>query len=480
MVGRLGERLLTRYALSRHLLVTSYDPNTHSVKGTFQPDLVPSGWIPIGTGGASRSGISHVTGPGIGDLAVIHATENDPEAAHVGGWLHNDIDQPPKAQSGQHIIQHNPTGVNQLIHDLGHFISSPKLASGVLSQTITHFAQDLLGDASAKISHTADNGISHTANGGNISHKATTGGISQSSQSGNSQTDATQHTVNVGGGSGTAHTPENIIKNAIKNVLIQTASAAGIPGPGGLTIANALKVAGVPLPVAGPLAAAMNTVMSSVLSGGAAAIFTNPMAAAGGILSAAAGAAATSLTSALGGAASSMVSALTGGSGLTSAVTSLAAGAASMAGVTAPTGGNFGLSDVLTHIDNASSFFGSSPPSSVDPAVVMAPLTSSPMLSTHTNTINALVASVIAGTTSVASGTAQVTAIASQVAGLVPAANAAISTLQTAAPTLSNALGVASATVSQNPNMASLGDTLSAANPTLASLAAGAAAIIAP
>lgn len=202
-VGRLGERLLTRYALSRHLLVTSYDPNTHSVKGDFQPDQIPSGWIPIGTAGASIGGISHVTGPSIGDLAIVHATENDPEAAHVGGWLHNDIDQPPMAKSGQHIIQHNPTKVQQLIHALGHFISAPKLASSVLSQTITHFAQDLLGDATAKISHTADNDITHTSNKGNITHTATMGNITHSAPQGNIVHSAPNGTISLNSHGGT-------------------------------------------------------------------------------------------------------------------------------------------------------------------------------------------------------------------------------------------------------------------------------------
>ena len=171
-------RFLLRWARVKHGEVTSYDPNTNSVKVTLQPEGIPSGWLPIMTVGASTKGISVQNGPSVGDLALIHHAEGDPEAAHVFGFLHSNVNRPPGAQSGQHIVKHNPTGVQRLLSELGHFISAPKLASSVISQTITHFAQDLIGDESAKILHTADNGIAHTANKGDIVHTAKKGSIS--------------------------------------------------------------------------------------------------------------------------------------------------------------------------------------------------------------------------------------------------------------------------------------------------------------
>ena len=212
----------------RHLLVTSYDPSTHSIKGTFEPEGIPSGWLPLGTLGASLRGISQQVGPmpgseasGIlGDLALVLYAEGDPEAAHVLGFLHNDVDRPPGAQAGQHIIQHNPTKVQQLIHALGHFISAPKLASSVISQTITHFAQDLLGNSTANISHTADDNISHTANTGNITHTASQGNITHSATNGTIT--HTAQSISQSSGSG------NIAQTSSSGNIVQTASNGNI------------------------------------------------------------------------------------------------------------------------------------------------------------------------------------------------------------------------------------------------------------
>ena len=299
-------------------------------------------------------------------------------------------------------------------------------------------------------------------------------------QNGLTSASTVKHLIVVANSTGTLHGPQNIIKNAIQNVLIQTVTAAGVPPPGQLTIANRKLVATMPLPVSGSLAGAMSSIMSSVLSGGSSAIFTNPTAAANTILSSAASSGAAALTSALGGSAATMVAAMTGGSGLTSALSSLTTGTNSMAGVTTPSGGNFGLSDVISHLENATAFFGATPPASVAPATVLAPLQAAPMLSQSEASLSALVQSVINGVVSVASGTAQVQSMTTQISALLPAANAAISTLQTAAPVLKNALAVATATLSQDPNLASLGNALAAASPPLASLAAGALAIITP
>ena len=101
---------MNRFARDRHVLVTSYDPKTNSIKGMFQPENIPSGWIPNMVPGASVSGISVQVGPSIGDLAVVSHTEGDPEAAYVKGYKHNDIDQPPGAPSGSMVIKHNPSG----------------------------------------------------------------------------------------------------------------------------------------------------------------------------------------------------------------------------------------------------------------------------------------------------------------------------------------------------------------------------------
>lgn len=144
LARREAQRAVQRYARNRHLLVTSYNPTTHAVKGTFMPDGVQSGWIPIKTQGASANGISHVTGPSVGDLAVVHHSEDDPEAAHVTGWLHSDVDQAPNAPSGTHVIKHNPSGVTFTLNGSG-------VAIAAAGQLVTINAANVSVNASGNV-----------------------------------------------------------------------------------------------------------------------------------------------------------------------------------------------------------------------------------------------------------------------------------------------------------------------------------------
>ena len=103
-------RYVNRFARQRFLIVTSYNPNDHTVKGNFMPDQTESGWIPIRVSGASQGGISRATGPSIGDQAIVHHAEEDSEVGHVSGWIHNDVDRPPNVPSGTDYVGHNPSG----------------------------------------------------------------------------------------------------------------------------------------------------------------------------------------------------------------------------------------------------------------------------------------------------------------------------------------------------------------------------------
>ena len=109
-------QFVKRFARQRFGIVTSYDPNTHSVKVNFMPDETLSGWIPIKCHGASSNGMSHVTGPSIGDQAIVHHAEEDSEVGHVSGWIHSEGDPPPLVPSGTHVRKHNPSG-NMVTHN---------------------------------------------------------------------------------------------------------------------------------------------------------------------------------------------------------------------------------------------------------------------------------------------------------------------------------------------------------------------------
>jgi hypothetical protein len=299
-------------------------------------------------------------------------------------------------------------------------------------------------------------------------------------QNGITHSSTAKHLVIVGGssGAGTLHLPEGkIIKNAAK-VLINTVTADGLPPPG-LTIANKKLVAGTPLPAAGPQASSIASVMASVLSGGLGALFSDPTAAANTGLSGAATSGAAALTIALGGAAATMVAALTGGGGLASALSTLQTGTGNLSGATAPTLPVFGLNDILNHAANLTQYFGAAaPPTSVALATVLAPLQSSSTLTGLQTSLNALVASVIAGSTTVAAGTTSVNGMNTTVSALMTNANAALTTLQTGLPALALAAAAGTAGISQDSNVMSV--FTAASNTGLAALAADFAAIVAP
>ena len=133
----------------------------------------------------------------LGDLALVLYAEGDPEAAHVLGFLHNDVDRPPGAQAGQHVLKHNPTKVTQTLDKTGHSFEAPKLAWQSSAQTHSVTTVDDVGDQSAHITHTAENNISHTAQKGDISHTATKGNISHVATKGNIVHSAPNGTISL-------------------------------------------------------------------------------------------------------------------------------------------------------------------------------------------------------------------------------------------------------------------------------------------
>ena len=137
LIRRECGRLLMRWARTRHVLVTSYDPKTNSIKGTFQPEGHMSGWIPIQTQAASANGVSVQIGPAIGDLAVVSYVEGDPEASFVIGFKHNDVDRAPGSPSGTVIIKHNQSGVTLTISGSGHTLTAPGQTIALSGATIT-------------------------------------------------------------------------------------------------------------------------------------------------------------------------------------------------------------------------------------------------------------------------------------------------------------------------------------------------------
>lgn len=308
-------------------------------------------------------------------------------------------------------------------------------------------------------------------NGNHVSDVHPSNGITHSSTK--------KHLVIVGGasGAGTIHLPSGkIIKNAAQ-ILLNSVSQSPLPPPG-TTFANKKVVATKPIGAMGSGSSSISSIMSSVLSGGIGSVLTSPTASAGSSLTSAITTATSSLTASLGGAASGMVSALTGSGGLTTALGALQTGVSALSGATAPTGGAFGLSDVLAHAQNLTQYFGTSVPSSVSLSAVLAPLQSAPTLAALETEITSLTAQVLSGQTTPAAAASAFTAMTGQIGALMTNANAAISTLQTALPALQLAAMAGSAGVSLDPNELAVAAALT--GPQLAALTAAMASIFEP
>jgi hypothetical protein len=104
LVRRIVDQTLTRQAHPRIAMVTSYDPNRHSIKAKQMPEGHETGWMPIGTMYVGN-GFGVVAGMNAGDQVIVGYHEGDIESPFVLGRVHSDQERPPVAQSGEIVIQ---------------------------------------------------------------------------------------------------------------------------------------------------------------------------------------------------------------------------------------------------------------------------------------------------------------------------------------------------------------------------------------
>ncbi|HYA07477.1 MAG TPA: phage baseplate assembly protein V [Xanthobacteraceae bacterium] len=123
-------RFQTRHNRKMVGFIDSYNPNDHTAKVKFPTELDVdgnpriTGWMPF-QAQAGGAGASWVIGPAIGDQCTVEHLEGDSEAGVITGFLHNTVDTPPNAASGQAILRHtqsgnyftlNPDGSFQWVH----------------------------------------------------------------------------------------------------------------------------------------------------------------------------------------------------------------------------------------------------------------------------------------------------------------------------------------------------------------------------
>lgn len=90
---------------ARDGVVSSYDPNSHMVKVTIQPEGYDTGWIQLSALGVGN-GWGLLVGPQIGDEVRIEFDSGDPNLGKVIGRYFNDTAPPPVVPSGETWLVH--------------------------------------------------------------------------------------------------------------------------------------------------------------------------------------------------------------------------------------------------------------------------------------------------------------------------------------------------------------------------------------
>jgi phage baseplate assembly protein gpV len=92
-------------AATKHGIVTSYDPNTYSVKVKLQPEGVLTGWIPLKSAWVGN-GWGLFCPPSIGDAIEIDFQEDDGGNGCAGWRFYNDVERPLPCPSGEFWLVH--------------------------------------------------------------------------------------------------------------------------------------------------------------------------------------------------------------------------------------------------------------------------------------------------------------------------------------------------------------------------------------
>jgi phage baseplate assembly protein V len=100
----------------KHGIVSSYDPNTYSVKVRLQPEDVETGWLPIETR-MSGNGFGSYWGPTPGIVAAVAFLEGSKEVGWCTGFLPNDEDHPPAVPAGELWDIHSSGAFVKMLND---------------------------------------------------------------------------------------------------------------------------------------------------------------------------------------------------------------------------------------------------------------------------------------------------------------------------------------------------------------------------
>lgn len=101
---------------SRDGTVSSYDPDSHMVKVTIQPEGYDTGWIQLPALGVGN-GWGVLVGPQIGDEVRVEFEGGDPNLGKVTGRYFNDTAPPPAVPSGETWLLHRSGSLMKFHND---------------------------------------------------------------------------------------------------------------------------------------------------------------------------------------------------------------------------------------------------------------------------------------------------------------------------------------------------------------------------
>lgn len=90
---------------SRSGTISGYDPDSHCVKVTIQPEGYDTGWIQLSALGVGN-GWGILTGPQLGDEVSVAFDDGDPNLGKVTGRFFSDVNPPPAVPSGETWLLH--------------------------------------------------------------------------------------------------------------------------------------------------------------------------------------------------------------------------------------------------------------------------------------------------------------------------------------------------------------------------------------
>ncbi|MCF7536147.1 phage baseplate assembly protein V [Pseudomonas petrae] len=101
---------------SRSGTISGYDPSSHCVKVTIQPEGYDTGWIQLSALGVGN-GWGVLTGPQLGDEVSVAFDDGDPNLGKVTGRFFSDVNPPPAVPSGETWMLHESGSILRFNND---------------------------------------------------------------------------------------------------------------------------------------------------------------------------------------------------------------------------------------------------------------------------------------------------------------------------------------------------------------------------